>query len=59
MNWLTENLLKKIILKELKMHSCFQKYTGGIENIGIAKLEILSDIGLEDIQVIMLPADND
>ena len=33
------------------------KYTGEIENIGIAKLEILSALGLEDIQVIMLPAD--
>ena len=33
------------------------KYTGEIENIGIAKLEILSNLGLEDIQVIMLPAD--
>lgn len=33
------------------------KYTGEIENIGIAKLKILSDLGLENIQVIMLPAD--
>jgi len=33
------------------------KYSGEIENIGIAKLEILSNLGLEDIQVIMLPAD--
>ena len=33
------------------------KYTGEIENLGVAKLEILSDLGLEDIQVIMLPAD--
>ena len=33
------------------------KYTGEIENIGIAKLEILSNLNLEDIQVIMLPAD--
>ena len=32
------------------------KYSGEIENIGIAKLEILSDLGLEDIQIIMLPA---
>ncbi len=33
------------------------KYTGEIENIGIAKLEILSNLGMEDIQVIMIPAD--
>ena len=33
------------------------KFTEEIENIGIAKLEILSNLGLEDIQVIMLPAD--
>ena len=33
------------------------KYTGEIENIGIAKLEILSNLNLEDIQIIMLPAD--
>jgi len=32
------------------------KYEGKIENIGTAKLEILSDLGLEDIQIIMLPA---
>ena len=32
------------------------KYDGDIENIGIAKLEILSNLDLEDIQVIMLPA---
>lgn len=32
------------------------KYDGEIENIGIAKLEILSDLGLEDIQIVMLPA---
>ena len=32
------------------------KYSGEIENIGIAKLEILSDLGLENIQIIMLPA---
>lgn len=33
------------------------KFTGEIENVGVAKLEILSNLGLEDIQVIMLPAD--
>ena len=33
------------------------KYTGKIENVGVAKLEILSNLGLEDIQVIMLPVD--
>lgn len=33
------------------------KYAGEIENFGIEKLEILSDLGLEDIQVIILPAD--
>ena len=32
------------------------KYDGEIENIGIAKLEILSELDLEDIQIIMLPA---
>ena len=32
------------------------KYGGEIENIGIVKLEILSEWDLEDIQVIMLPA---
>ena len=32
------------------------KYSGEIENVGIAKLEILSDLHLEDIQIIMLPA---
>ena len=32
------------------------KYGGEIENLGIAKLEILSDLHLEDIQIIMLPA---
>ena len=33
------------------------KFSGDIENLGIAKLDILSDLGLEDIQIIMLPAD--
>ena len=32
------------------------KYEGKIENVGIAKLEILSELDLEDIQIIMLPA---
>ena len=32
------------------------KYDGEIENVGIAKLEILSDLYLEDIQIIMIPA---
>ena len=32
------------------------KYDGEIENVGIAKLEILSELDLEDIQIIMLPA---
>ena len=35
----------------------FPKYNGEIENIGIVKLEILSDFDFEDIQIIMLPAD--
>ena len=43
--------------KGVKNAFLLPKYTGEIENIGIAKLEILSDLDLEDIQVIMLPAD--
>ena len=43
--------------KGVKNAFLLPKYTGEIENIGIAKLEILSTLGLEDIQVIMLPAD--
>ena len=42
--------------KGVKNAFSLPKYNGEIENIGIAKLEILSDLGLEDIQVIMLPA---
>ena len=34
----------------------FPKYDGEIENLGHVEIEILSDLGLEDIQVIMLPA---
>lgn len=43
--------------KGVKNAFLLPKYTGEIENIGIAKLEILSNLNLEDIQVIMLPAD--
>lgn len=34
----------------------FPTYSENIENIGHVKLDILSNLGLEDIQVIMLPA---
>ena len=34
----------------------FPKYGGEIENKGYVELEILHDLGLENIQVIMLPA---
>ena len=49
--------IKENNFKGVKNAFLLPKYTGEIENIGIAKLEILSKLDLEDIQVIMLPAD--
>lgn len=41
---------------DVKNAFLFPKYDGEIENKGYVKLDILSNLGLEDIQVIMLPA---
>ena len=49
--------IEKYRFKGVKNAFLLPKYTGEIENVGTAKLEILSDLGLEDIQVVMLPAD--
>lgn len=42
--------------KGVKNAFLFPTYEEKIENKGRVKLDILSDLGLEDIQVIMLPA---
>ena len=49
--------IEKYRFKGVKNAFLLPKCTGEIENVGTAKLEILSDLGLEDIQVVMLPAD--
>ena len=49
--------IEKYRFKGVKNAFLLLKYAGEIENVGTAKLEILSDLGLEDIQVVMLPAD--
>ena len=43
--------------KEVKNALLFPKYTGDIENKGHVEIEILENLGLENIQVVMLPAD--
>lgn len=52
-----KEFIEKYGFKGVKNAFLLPKYTGEIENIGIAKLEILSNLNLEDIQVVMLPAD--
>ena len=49
--------IEKYRFKGVKNAFLLPKYSGEIENIGIAKIEILSNLNLEDIQIIMLPAD--
>ena len=49
--------IKEYNFKGVKNAFLLPKYSGEIENVGTAKLEILSNLNLEDIQVIMLPAD--
>ncbi|MBR5502893.1 MAG: LlaJI family restriction endonuclease [Methanobrevibacter sp.] len=49
--------IEKYEFKGVKNAFLLPKYTGEVENVGKAKLEILSNLGLEDIQIIMLPAD--
>ena len=49
--------IEKYKFSGVKNAFLFAKFSGDIENLGIAKLDILSDLGLEDIQIIMLPAD--
>lgn len=50
------DFIKDHDFKGVKNTFLFPTYDGEIENKGRVKLEILSDLGLEDIQVIMLPA---
>ena len=50
------NLISTIINDTHKILTVTTYLDGEIENVGIAKLEILSDLYLEDIQIIMIPA---
>ena len=43
--------------KNVKNALLFPKYTGNVENKGYVEIEILKNLNLENIQVIMLPAD--
>ena len=43
--------------KGVKNAFLLPKYTGEVENRGYVEIEILEDLGLENIQIIMLPAD--
>lgn len=58
--YLYELAFKKFIddheFKGVKNAFLFPTYESEIENKGRVKLDILSNLGLEDIQVIMLPA---
>lgn len=51
-----KNFIKTQKFRGVKNAFLLPKYDGEIENIGIAKLEILSVLDLQDIQIIMLPA---
>ena len=50
------DFIKKHEFKSVKNAFLFPTYGEDIENKGHVRLKILSDLGLEDIQVIMLPA---
>lgn len=52
-----KQFINKYQFRGVKNAFLLPKYTGEIENVGIVKLEILSNLGLEDIQIIMIPAD--
>ena len=43
--------------RDVKNALLFPKYTGSIENKGYVEIEILKNLNLENIQVILLPAD--
>ncbi len=49
--------IEKHQFKAVKNAFLFPKYGGEIENRGYVELEILHDLGLENLQVIMLPSD--
>ena len=43
--------------KDVRNALLFPKYDGEIENKGYVEIEILHELNLENIQIIMLPAD--
>lgn len=52
-----KEFINKYQFRGVKNAFLLPKYMGEIENVGIVKLEILSNLCLEDIQIIMIPAD--